>query len=29
VDEITDPIGTFYRFGLAGSLLHRSRLEKP
>jgi F420-non-reducing hydrogenase small subunit len=29
VNEITDPIGTFYRFGLAGSLLHRSRLEQP
>jgi F420-non-reducing hydrogenase small subunit len=29
VNEITDPIGTFYRFGLAGSLLHRTRLEKP
>jgi F420-non-reducing hydrogenase small subunit len=26
VDEIADPIGTFYRFGLAASLLHRSRL---
>jgi F420-non-reducing hydrogenase small subunit len=28
VSEIPDPIGTFYRFGLPASLLHRSRLEK-
>jgi F420-non-reducing hydrogenase small subunit len=28
VGEIADPIGTFYRFGLPNSLLHRSRLKK-
>jgi F420-non-reducing hydrogenase small subunit len=28
VGEIADPIGTFYRFGLANSLLHRTRLDK-
>jgi F420-non-reducing hydrogenase small subunit len=28
VGEITDPVGTFYRFGLAASLLHRSQLAK-
>jgi F420-non-reducing hydrogenase small subunit len=27
VAEILDPIGTFYRFGLPASLLHRSRLK--
>jgi len=27
VGEIVDPVGTFYRFGLAGSLLHRRRLD--
>jgi F420-non-reducing hydrogenase small subunit len=27
VNEIVDPVGTFYRFGLPASLLHRSRLE--
>ena len=27
VGEIVDPIGTFYRFGLPASLLHRARLE--
>ncbi|MDH7485840.1 MAG: oxidoreductase [Anaerolineae bacterium] len=26
VGEIVDPVGTFYRFGLPASLLHRSRL---
>jgi len=28
ISDISDPIGTFYRFGLPNSLLHRSRLEK-
>ncbi len=28
VGEISDPIGTFYRFGLPASLLHRARLAK-
>jgi F420-non-reducing hydrogenase small subunit len=28
VGEIVDPVGTFYRFGLPASLLHRSRLEQ-
>jgi len=28
VGEIVDPVGTFYRFGLPGSLLHRSRLAE-
>jgi hypothetical protein len=28
VGEIPDPIGTFYRFGLPNSLLHRARLVK-
>ena len=28
VGEIADPIGTFYRFGLPDSLLHRARLAK-
>ncbi len=28
VGEIVDPVGTFYRFGLAGSLLHRARLGR-
>ena len=28
VGEIADPVGTFYRFGLPSSLLHRSRLGK-
>jgi len=28
VNQISDPIGTFYRFGLATSLLHRARLTK-
>lgn len=27
VGEIADPVGTFYRFGLAASLLHRARLD--
>jgi F420-non-reducing hydrogenase small subunit len=27
VGEIVDPIGTFYRFGLPASLLHRAKLE--
>jgi len=27
VSQIADPIGTFYRFGLAGSLLRRSRVQ--
>jgi F420-non-reducing hydrogenase small subunit len=27
VSQIADPIGTFYRFGLAGSLLRRSRTQ--
>lgn len=27
VREIVDPVGTFYRFGLPASLLHRRRLE--
>jgi len=27
VGEIVDPVGTFYRFGLPASLLHRTRLE--
>jgi F420-non-reducing hydrogenase small subunit len=27
VGEIADPVGTFYRFGLPASLLHRSRLD--
>jgi F420-non-reducing hydrogenase small subunit len=27
VGDIADPIGTFYRFGLPASLLHRARLE--
>jgi hypothetical protein len=26
VGEIADPVGTFYRFGLPASLLHRARL---
>ncbi|RLC91702.1 MAG: oxidoreductase [Chloroflexi bacterium] len=28
VGEIVDPVGTFYRFGLPASLLHRSKLEE-
>jgi F420-non-reducing hydrogenase small subunit len=28
VGEIVDPVGTFYRFGLPASLLHRSRLAE-
>lgn len=28
VDEILDPAGTFYRFGLAGSMLRRKRLQR-
>jgi F420-non-reducing hydrogenase small subunit len=28
VGEIVDPVGTFYRFGLPASLLHRARLGK-
>ena len=28
VGEIPDPVGTFYRFGLPASLLHRTRLGK-
>jgi F420-non-reducing hydrogenase small subunit len=28
VGEISDPVGTFYRFGLPASLLHRRRLGK-
>jgi len=28
VGEIVDPVGTFYRFGLPSSLLHRSRLAE-
>lgn len=28
VGEIPDPVGTFYRFGLPNSLLHRARLVK-
>ena len=27
VGEIVDPVGTFYRFGLPASLLHRSKLD--
>jgi F420-non-reducing hydrogenase small subunit len=27
VGEILDPVGTFYRFGLAASLLHRAKLD--
>ncbi len=27
VGEIADPVGTFYRFGLPASLLHRARLD--
>jgi F420-non-reducing hydrogenase small subunit len=27
VGEIVDPVGTFYRFGLPASLLHRARLD--
>jgi F420-non-reducing hydrogenase small subunit len=27
VGEVVDPVGTFYRFGLPASLLHRSKLE--
>jgi F420-non-reducing hydrogenase small subunit len=27
VAEVVDPVGTFYRFGLPASLLHRSKLE--
>jgi F420-non-reducing hydrogenase small subunit len=29
VDEVLDPAGTFYRFGLADSILKKKRLEKP
>jgi F420-non-reducing hydrogenase small subunit len=29
VEEITDPAGTFYRFGLADSMLKRKRLQQP
>lgn len=28
VSEIVDPVGTFYRFGLPASLLHRRKLEE-
>jgi hypothetical protein len=28
VGQIVDPVGTFYRFGLPASLLHRSRLGR-
>jgi F420-non-reducing hydrogenase small subunit len=28
VEEIVDPAGTFYRFGLADSMLKRKRLQK-
>ena len=28
VDEIVDPAGTFYRFGLADSMLKRRRLQE-
>jgi F420-non-reducing hydrogenase small subunit len=28
VGEVVDPVGTFYRFGLPASLLHRRKLEK-
>jgi len=28
-EEIADPAGTFYRFGLADSMLRRKRLQKP
>ena len=28
LDEIVDPVGTFYRFGLADSLLKRKRIKK-
>jgi F420-non-reducing hydrogenase small subunit len=28
VAQIVDPLGTFYRFGLPGSLMHRSRLPR-
>ncbi len=27
VGEVVDPVGTFYRFGLPASLLHRKRME--
>lgn len=27
IDEVVDPIGTFYRFGLPASLLHRAKLD--
>ena len=27
IGEIVDPVGTFYRFGLPASLLHRTRIE--
>ena len=27
INEIVDPVGTFYRFGLPASLLHRTKLE--
>jgi F420-non-reducing hydrogenase small subunit len=27
IGEVVDPVGTFYRFGLPASLLHRARLE--
>jgi len=28
LDDIDDPAGTFYRFGLANSMLNRKRLPK-
>jgi F420-non-reducing hydrogenase small subunit len=28
VGEIVDPVGTFYRFGIPGSLMHRSKLPE-
>ncbi len=28
VSEVVDPVGTFYRFGLPASLLHRKKLEE-
>lgn len=27
LDEIVDPVGTFYRFGLADSMLKRKRMQ--
>ena len=29
VEEVVDPAGTFYRFGLADSMLRRKRLQQP